>query len=85
MQKFYHPDYRPVRQKAEDMAKISLWINTVKLARADQAVQRRALVAAMIRAEEEIVSPAQSDSSQGSFRRIVVHFRQTGQARPPPS
>jgi hypothetical protein len=39
----------------------------------------------MIRAEEEIVSPAQSDSSQGSFRRIVVHFRQTGQARPPPS
>jgi hypothetical protein len=62
-QQFGHFVDGPLRQYAQDMAKVTLWIDTVQPARSDQTIQQGTTFTTMITAEEDVVFLAQTDRS----------------------
>lgn len=54
-QKFCHFIARPLRQYTQDMAKVSLRIDTIQPTCSDQSVQQRTTLTTVIAAEEDVV------------------------------
>ncbi|VDR28246.1 Uncharacterised protein [Raoultella terrigena] len=74
MQQFSNPVYRPVCNNVKHMVKIMFWIDSVQFARPDKAVQQRAALTTMVRAEEQIVFTPQTDHPQSILRDVVIRF-----------
>jgi hypothetical protein len=60
---------------AEYGAEIAFWIETVELGATDKGVDGRGPVASRVSSGEQVVTPAESDTTQSPFGAVVIDLQ----------